>query len=150
MTPTSPERQNGLTNTILHGNCIETMHRMPTNSVDFILTDPPYLVNYRDRTGRSIPNDANPTRCRDIFGRPIVLQHRSFRFLQKGRVPDRRKRETADERGQRDYWLLRGMEFVAAIGHRLCRPRHLDGCTVGTPTRKSVSIFYSVNRSECR
>jgi site-specific DNA-methyltransferase (adenine-specific) len=35
------------------------MHQMPTNSVDFILTDPPYLVNYRDRTGRSIPNDAN-------------------------------------------------------------------------------------------
>lgn len=59
MRTTSPVRQNGLTNTILHGDCIETMHRIPTNSVDFILTDPPYLVNYRDRTGRSIPNDAN-------------------------------------------------------------------------------------------
>ena len=59
MTTTGQIRQNGLTNTILHGNCIETMRRIPTDSVDFILTDPPYLVNYRDRTGRSIPNDAN-------------------------------------------------------------------------------------------
>jgi DNA modification methylase len=59
MTTTSPVRQNGLSNTILHGNCIETMRHLPANSVDFILTDPPYLVNYRDRTGRSIQNDAN-------------------------------------------------------------------------------------------
>jgi hypothetical protein len=27
----------------------------------FILTDPPYLVNYRDRCGRTIQNDAKPT-----------------------------------------------------------------------------------------
>ena len=40
MTTTSPVRQNGLTNTIQHGNCIETMRHIPTNSVDFILTDP--------------------------------------------------------------------------------------------------------------
>ena len=47
--------QNQLTNTILHGDCIELMRGMQANSVDFILTDPPYLVNYRDRDGRSIP-----------------------------------------------------------------------------------------------
>ena len=45
-------------NTILHGDCIEKMSEMPANSVDFILTDPPYLVNYRDRDGRTIQNDA--------------------------------------------------------------------------------------------
>ncbi len=39
-------------NTILRGNCIEKMLELPANSVDFILTDPPYLVNYRDRTDR--------------------------------------------------------------------------------------------------
>jgi site-specific DNA-methyltransferase (adenine-specific) len=47
------------TNTILNGNCIEKMRALPGNSVDFILTDPPYLVNYQDRNGRSIRNDAN-------------------------------------------------------------------------------------------
>jgi site-specific DNA-methyltransferase (adenine-specific) len=46
-------------NTILHGNCIEKMREWPANSIDFILTDPPYLVNYRSRDGRSIRNDAN-------------------------------------------------------------------------------------------
>jgi DNA modification methylase len=40
--PASPIR-------IHHGDCIEIMEEMPANSVDFILTDPPYLVNYRDR-----------------------------------------------------------------------------------------------------
>lgn len=48
-----------LTSTILQGDCIEIMRQMPANSVDFILADPPYLVNYRDRNGRSIQNDEN-------------------------------------------------------------------------------------------
>jgi site-specific DNA-methyltransferase (adenine-specific) len=51
--------QNQFVNTILQGDCIQIMRQMPANSVDFILTDPPYLVNYRDRSGRSIQNDAN-------------------------------------------------------------------------------------------
>jgi site-specific DNA-methyltransferase (adenine-specific) len=46
-------------NTLLHGDCIQIMRQMPANSVDFILTDPPYLVNYRDHHGRTIQNDAN-------------------------------------------------------------------------------------------
>ncbi len=46
-------------NAILLGDCIEKMREMPANSVDFILTDPPYLVSYRDRNGRTIQNDSN-------------------------------------------------------------------------------------------
>ncbi len=42
---------------IVQGDCIQVMQSWPANSVNFILTDPPYLVNYRDRTGRSIAND---------------------------------------------------------------------------------------------
>jgi site-specific DNA-methyltransferase (adenine-specific) len=52
-------QQRSYTNTILHGDCIEVMRHIPAESVDFILTDPPYLVNYRDRTGRTIRNDKN-------------------------------------------------------------------------------------------
>ena len=51
--------QHPFLNTITQGNCIDVMRQMPANSVDFILTDPPYLVNYRDRSGRTIQNDAN-------------------------------------------------------------------------------------------
>jgi site-specific DNA-methyltransferase (adenine-specific) len=45
--------------TVIHGDCIEVMQGMPSASVDFILTDPPYLVRYRSRDGRSIRNDDN-------------------------------------------------------------------------------------------
>lgn len=46
-------------NAILHGDCIQVMRELPANSADFILTDPPYLVNFRDRDGRTIQNDVN-------------------------------------------------------------------------------------------
>jgi DNA modification methylase len=52
-------QQSNFNNQILHGNCIDVMRQIPANSVDFILPDPPYLVNYRDRTGRTIQNDAD-------------------------------------------------------------------------------------------
>ena len=53
------EEQNRFTNRILHGDCIDVMRHMPAQSVDFILTDPPYLVNYRDRYGRTLQNDTD-------------------------------------------------------------------------------------------
>src|SRR5690242_15875547 len=45
------------TNRIILGDCIEVMKEMPTESVDFIATDPPYLVHCVSRDGRSIAND---------------------------------------------------------------------------------------------
>lgn len=41
------------------GDCVDVMAHMPAGAVDFILTDPPYLVRYRDRQGRTIANDAD-------------------------------------------------------------------------------------------
>lgn len=46
-------------NTVIHGDCIEVMASMPAESVDFVLTDPPYLCGYRDRQGRTVANDTN-------------------------------------------------------------------------------------------
>ena len=48
-----------LLDTVIRGDCIQVMRRMPAATVDFILTDPPYLVNYRSRDGRMIQNDAD-------------------------------------------------------------------------------------------
>ncbi|ABE61459.1 DNA methylase N-4/N-6 [Nitrobacter hamburgensis X14] len=50
---------NQLRNSIQRGDCIEVMQAIPSRSVDFILTDPPYLVRYKCRDGRSIMNDDN-------------------------------------------------------------------------------------------
>jgi len=47
----------GTTGNVIHGDCIEAMQSLDAGSVGFILTDPPYLVNYRDRSGRGIIND---------------------------------------------------------------------------------------------
>ena len=49
----------GSANSIIHGDCIGVMKGLPEGSAGFILTDPPYLVNYRDRTGRAVQNDDN-------------------------------------------------------------------------------------------
>lgn len=46
-------------NRVLQGDCITVMQSLPSGSVDMILTDPPYLVRYRDRYGRTVANDDN-------------------------------------------------------------------------------------------
>lgn len=42
---------------IIRGDCIEILRQLPAGCIDFVLTDPPYLVSYRSRSGRSIKND---------------------------------------------------------------------------------------------
>lgn len=46
-------------NIVIHGDCIPVMAGMPEESVDFVLTDPPYICGYRDRLNRTIANDTH-------------------------------------------------------------------------------------------
>jgi adenine-specific DNA-methyltransferase len=46
-------------NHIIHGDCLAVLPTLHPASVDFVLTDPPYLVNFRDRSGRTVANDSN-------------------------------------------------------------------------------------------
>lgn len=39
---------------IIHGDSASILNTLPKDSLDLIVTDPPYLVNYRDRSGRSL------------------------------------------------------------------------------------------------
>ena len=36
------------------GNCIDVMRGFPDRAVDLIVTDPPYLVGFKDRQGRQL------------------------------------------------------------------------------------------------
>lgn len=63
-------------NTVQLGDCIAIMGRMPARSVDFILTDRPYLANYKDRSGRSIANDD-----KDAWLKPAYAE--MFRVLKR-------------------------------------------------------------------
>lgn len=46
-------------NAVINGDCIEAMRTLERGSVDFILTDPPYITRYRNRDGRTVANDDN-------------------------------------------------------------------------------------------
>lgn len=74
-----PPFENDLRNTIAHGDCIELMKRLPSQSVDFILTDPPYITRYVDRSGRAVVNDDNADWLEPAFDEMHrVLKRNSF------------------------------------------------------------------------
>jgi len=54
-------------NQVLHGDCTQILRTLPSNSVDLVVTDPPYFVRYRDRAGRSIANDDDPASILGAF-----------------------------------------------------------------------------------
>jgi site-specific DNA-methyltransferase (adenine-specific) len=60
------------TNTVIHGDCVAVLKTLPAASVDLVVTDPPYLVRYKDRSGRSIKNDDNP----DVIHAAFAEQYR--------------------------------------------------------------------------
>jgi hypothetical protein len=66
-------------NRILLGDCVTVMEQMPEASVDFIATDPPYLVGYADRSGRRVENDDRDDWLIPAFAqmyRVLILQRR--------------------------------------------------------------------------
>jgi site-specific DNA-methyltransferase (adenine-specific) len=66
-------------NTIIHADCLHALPQLPTASVNFILTDPPYLANYKSRDGRIVPNDNNDAWLKPAFAEMYrVLAYNSF------------------------------------------------------------------------
>jgi site-specific DNA-methyltransferase (adenine-specific) len=53
--------------TVLHGNCVEIMSGMQSGSVDFVITDPPYITRYCARDGRTVANDDNARWLKPAF-----------------------------------------------------------------------------------
>jgi len=54
-------------NKIHLGDCCNVMQSIPSEAVDFILTDPPYLVNYEDRSGRTLAGDKSGAWLKPAF-----------------------------------------------------------------------------------
>ncbi|CTQ58137.1 DNA methyltransferase [Roseibium album] len=63
-------------NKIINGDSNERLKELESKSVDLVITDPPYLVNYKDRIGRSIANDDNAEFVLPVF-------HELFRVLKQ-------------------------------------------------------------------
>jgi len=70
---------NILTNTILNADCIKALPMLHDRSVDFVLTDPPYITRYKSRDGRTVPNDDNDAWLKPAFAEMHrVLANDSF------------------------------------------------------------------------
>ena len=54
-------------NVIFNADCIDVMRSFDRATVDFILTDPPYVTRFRDRQGRTVANDDNGRWLRPAF-----------------------------------------------------------------------------------
>jgi len=54
-------------NRILLGDAAQVLANLPKNTIDLIMTDSPYLVNYKDRSGRKLRNDDNPDGVLPVF-----------------------------------------------------------------------------------
>ena len=53
------------TNQIVQGDCIEVMKQIPSESVDLVVTDPPYIVNYKSPVAKQF--------LRRVRGIPYLL-----------------------------------------------------------------------------
>jgi site-specific DNA-methyltransferase (adenine-specific) len=68
-----------LTNTVIHADCLKALPMLNNASVNFILTDPPYITRYKSRDGRTVPNDDNDRWLKPAFAQMYrVLANDSF------------------------------------------------------------------------
>jgi DNA modification methylase len=66
-------------NKVILADCTQAMANLEPASVDFVLTDPPYLIDYRGRDGRTVTNDDNTRWLRPAFSKiHRVLKPASF------------------------------------------------------------------------
>jgi adenine-specific DNA-methyltransferase len=66
-------------NTIIHGDCLRVLPELAAGSVNFVLTDPPYIANYKARDGRMVKNDDNDAWLKPAFAQMHrVLEDDSF------------------------------------------------------------------------
>jgi DNA modification methylase len=80
-------------NTVLQGDCVNVMRQFRSGSVNFFLTDRPYLAHYRSRDGRTVANDNDAAwlkpafaeifrvLCRDSFCVSFYGWHQADKFI---------------------------------------------------------------------
>lgn len=73
------EKCEAIPSRIIHGDCLEILPTLPGECVDAVITDPPYLGRYKDRSGRTLANDDNPEVVGGVYAELYrVLRPNSF------------------------------------------------------------------------
>ena len=68
-------------NRVIHADCIPLLKTFPSGTVDLVVTDPPYLTQYKPRDGRRVANDNNPEWLQPAFAEIYrVLKPNSYCF----------------------------------------------------------------------
>lgn len=69
-------------NNLIHGNCIDELEKLPSNSVDLLCTDPPYGNNTAYYGRKRIAGDESPiTACAAIAASYRVLRRNSAAYV---------------------------------------------------------------------
>lgn len=55
------------TDEIIQGDAVSVLASFETHCVDLVVTDPPYLCRYRDKSGRTLANDDNPAAVLPVY-----------------------------------------------------------------------------------
>jgi len=131
------------TNRIIHGDAVNQLAQMPDSSVDLIITDPPYLVGYRDRTGREIANDRNPDGVLPAIGEMArVLKSDSYMVVFCGWVAIDRFSNAWAEAGLRSvgqiFWRK---SYASRTWHTECRHESAWLLAKGRPAKPQTVDF---------
>jgi site-specific DNA-methyltransferase (adenine-specific) len=110
-------------NTILHADCVKALPMLHDRSVDFILTDPPYITNYRSRDGRRVPGDDNDKWLKPAFAQMYrVLNADGFCFTFYGWPHADRFMEAFRAAGFRPVGHFSfPKRYTSSVGHVRCR-----------------------------
>lgn len=64
-------------NHIICGESAQVLSKYKAECIDLVITDPPYLANYRDRDGRTLANDDNPDAVLSVFNQLYRVMKRN-------------------------------------------------------------------------
>lgn len=159
---------------VIQGDCKAVLQTLPNESVDFVLTDPPYLVRYKDRLGRSIANDDNSgsvlsaftdlyrvlkpnTFCVSFYGwNSVAMFFEAWKragFAAVGHIVWHKgyasRRGFLNARHEQAYVLVKGYPGKPAQPLDDVQPWEYSGNVVH-PTEKAVSVLQPLIRSFSR
>jgi site-specific DNA-methyltransferase (adenine-specific) len=140
-----------LTNTILHADCLKALPMVRDESVNFILTDPPYLVRYRPRDGRAISGDDDAAWLNPAFAELYrVLEADGFCFSFYGWPHADRFMAAFRAAGFRPVGHFSfPKQYTSSIGHVRCQHECGYLLAKGNPSRPRQPLGDVIHWSEC-